>query len=171
LERFSHEKSKIMVRTLTELLAGVGHRNIRRGRTVTDSNMKFQDILRILWYDVVKPVVEGLSFQVYMPIVPPVFAADIPAPDRIGSTSPYLVVCNWAAHIPTHSCRWAVRYTRNRRESLRLYRFLLYPYLNHHTRTIRPSGIRRLSTFDSSSTIRAKYIGHSQRGGRGSNRP
>jgi hypothetical protein len=68
LERFSHEKGKGLLRSLTELLssAGVRERNDRKtGRALprVDNEAKFKVILRILWKDVVEPVIKGLAFQ------------------------------------------------------------------------------------------------------------
>jgi hypothetical protein len=69
LERFSYDKSKTLFQSLTDLLssAGVRERNERKTRIVgsqLDDEIKFKKILRILWQDVVKPVIEGLAFQV-----------------------------------------------------------------------------------------------------------
>jgi len=68
LERFSHEKAKKLFRNLTEFLssAGVRERNDRKGmiaRSQVDGDAEFKVILRTLWEDVVKPVIEGLAFQ------------------------------------------------------------------------------------------------------------
>jgi hypothetical protein len=69
LERFSYETSEKLFKALTGLLksAGVRERNERKihiGGSQADGEAKFKRILRILWQDVVKPVIEGLAFQV-----------------------------------------------------------------------------------------------------------
>jgi hypothetical protein len=71
LERFSYDKSKELFQALTGLLssAGVRERNERQTRIVRsqlDGEPMFKSILRTLWQDVVKPVIEGLAFQVYL---------------------------------------------------------------------------------------------------------
>jgi hypothetical protein len=69
LERFSHEKCQKMYQTLTGLLSSTGvrernNRKIGRAQSSANSDAKFKAILGILWNDVVKPVIEGLAFQV-----------------------------------------------------------------------------------------------------------
>jgi hypothetical protein len=68
LERFSYEKSKTLFQALTDLLSSTGvrersDRKTGRAQSQADSEAKFKRILRILWQDVVKPVIEGLVFQ------------------------------------------------------------------------------------------------------------
>jgi hypothetical protein len=73
LERFSNETSKMLFQALTEILssAGVRERNDRktgRAQSQADGEAKFKKILHILWQGVVKPVIEGLAFQVRLPV-------------------------------------------------------------------------------------------------------
>ena len=70
LTRFSYEKSQKLGERLAELLtlAGVRARGDTRKAMIdglgTGSEDSFESILRILWVDVVKPVIEGLAYQV-----------------------------------------------------------------------------------------------------------
>jgi hypothetical protein len=70
LQRFSYDKCKELFQYLTDLLSSAGFRDRddrKSGRIQShaDDEAKFKRILRILWQDVVKPVIEGLAFQVH----------------------------------------------------------------------------------------------------------
>jgi hypothetical protein len=112
LEGFSHEKGQDMFQTLTSLLtdARVRVRDPRQSGWLyseASGEPTFKTILRVLWQDVVKPVIEGLAFQVCLLILP-LFSADAFSPDRTKPTSPYLVVCDRITRVPPDSRCWAV---------------------------------------------------------------
>jgi tetratricopeptide (TPR) repeat protein len=157
LERFSHEKGKGLFRNLTELLssAGARERNDRKSRTAlsrVESDAKFKVILRILWKDVVKPVIEGLAFQACL-FTWSLLPANAVISDPIRETSPHLVVRDRGARIPADSRRWRLRYTRKRGESHGLCRLLLCPDIKLHTRIVRASHARRVTSFNGCSSI------------------
>ena len=113
LEYFSHEKGKSLFRNLTELLssAGVRERNDRKSNrkalSRVESDVKFKMILRVLWKDVVKPVIEGLAFQVRL-LTCLLLPANTFISGAIRATSPYLVVRDRSARIPTDSRGWTL---------------------------------------------------------------
>jgi tetratricopeptide (TPR) repeat protein len=137
LERFSYEKSKKLFHILTSLLSSAGvrdrsHRKTGRVRSQADREAKFKGILRILWQDVVKPVIKGLAFQVGLRNRA-VLCINVLSAGPIRATSAHLVVRDWVTRVPSHSCCRTVRSARNRGESLGLCRFLIYPDINCHT--------------------------------------
>jgi hypothetical protein len=70
LTRFSHEKSRKLGEKLTNLLTSVGvrargdTRKTERVHVEGSGEAAFGNILRVLWLDVVKPVIDALAYQV-----------------------------------------------------------------------------------------------------------
>jgi hypothetical protein len=111
LTRFSYAKGQKLSKKLSSVLTSAGVRargDIRKTKVVypeENGNAAFADLLRILWLDIVEPVITGLAYQVWHRYLLSMLLIVCPSGGTSGTSYSHLVVRNGFPRIFTHSRR------------------------------------------------------------------
>lgn len=131
LTRFSYVKGQKLSEKLSSVLTSAGVRargDIRKTKLIYpegNGDAAFADLLRILWLDIVEPVITGLAYQVWHCYHPSMLLIVCPSGGTSGTSYSHLVVRDGIPRLLTHS-RGRHLWRTSRRQTIELCGLVLH---------------------------------------------